>query len=135
MICGTTVIYRCASYQLSKSYTRPILRSVLAMKMGQVPTESYTEQATSHGYKGLPSDKRENAQLRRNLLVEQKGGNIRSFATCITALPQRFCFEPGYVLQVHAQSVGPLRNMFQFSSFSVAVDGNVNKPLSLESVT
>ena len=45
---------------------------------------------------------------------------------------RRFCFEPGYVLQV-----GPTSslNLFQFSSFSVAVDENVNKPLRLESVT
>ena len=46
--------------------------------------------------------------------------------------PQRLCFELGYVLQV-----GPiplLWNLIQFSSFSVAVDGNVNKLLCLESV-
>ena len=43
-----------------------ILHSALPAKMGQAPTESYTErmkrtQATSHDSKGLPSDKRENA--------------------------------------------------------------------------
>ena len=68
MIRGMTVICRHASDQQSESYTRPILHSVLAMKMAQAPTESYTErmkrtQATSHDSKGLPSDKRENAQL------------------------------------------------------------------------
>ena len=68
VIRGTTVIHRHASNQQSKTCTRPILHSALAMKMGQAPTESYTErmkhtQATRHDSKGLPSDKRENAQL------------------------------------------------------------------------
>ena len=59
---------RLASYQQSKTRTRPILHSALATKMGQAPTESYTErmkhtQATRHDSKGLPSDKRENTQL------------------------------------------------------------------------
>ena len=45
------------SYQQSKTCTRPILPSALATKMGQVPTESYTErmkhtQATRHDSKG-----------------------------------------------------------------------------------
>ena len=45
-----------------KSCTRPILCSVLATKMGQVPTESYTEcvrhtQTTSHDSKWLLNDK------------------------------------------------------------------------------
>ena len=53
------------------------MHSALATKMGQAPTESYTErmkhtQATSHDSKGLPSDKHENAQLCCNLLVERK---------------------------------------------------------------
>ena len=61
MIRGTTVIHRHASYQQSKTCTRPILYSALATKMGQAPTESYTErmkhtQATRHDSKGLPSD-------------------------------------------------------------------------------
>ena len=60
--------HRHASYQQSKTCTRPILHSALATKMAQAPTESYTErmkhtQATRHDSKGLPSDKRENAQL------------------------------------------------------------------------
>ena len=43
-------------------YTRPILHSVLATKIGQAPTESYTErmthtQATRHDSNGLTSDK------------------------------------------------------------------------------
>ena len=68
VIRGTTVIRRHASNQQSKTCTRPILHSALATKMGQAPTESYTErmkhtQATRHDSKGLPSDKRENAQL------------------------------------------------------------------------
>ena len=68
VIRGTTVMHRHASYQQSKTCTRPILHSALATKMGQAPTESYTErmkhtQATRHDSKGLPSDKRENAQL------------------------------------------------------------------------
>ena len=59
---------RHASYQQSKTCTRPILQSALATKMGQATTESYTErmkhtQAKRHDSKGLPSDKRENAQL------------------------------------------------------------------------
>ena len=62
VIRGTTVICHHASHQQSKSCRRPILHSLLAMKMGQAPTESYTErmkftQATSHDSKGLPSDK------------------------------------------------------------------------------
>ena len=61
------MICRHASDQQSESCTRPILHSALATKMGQAPTESYTErmkhtQATRHDSKGLPSDKRENAQ-------------------------------------------------------------------------
>ena len=68
VIRGTTVICRHASDQQSESCTRPILHSALATKMGQAPTESYTErmkrtQATSHDSKGLLSDKCENAQL------------------------------------------------------------------------
>ena len=64
VIRGTTVIHSHASYQQWKTCTRPILHSALARKMGQVPTESYTEcmkrtQATRHDSKGLPSDKRE----------------------------------------------------------------------------
>ena len=68
VIRGTDVIFRHASYQQSKSSMRSILHSVLATKIGQVPTESCTKhmkhtQATRHDSKGLPSDKRENAQL------------------------------------------------------------------------
>ena len=49
-------------------YETDLAFCVLPTKMGQAPTESYTErmkrtQATSHDSKGLPSDKRENAQL------------------------------------------------------------------------
>ena len=44
--------------------------------------------------------------------------------------PQQFCFELGYILQVESTT-----SLLQLSSFSVAVDGNVNKPLRLESVT
>ena len=40
---GTTVICRHASDQQSESCTRPILHSALGTKMGQAPTESYTE--------------------------------------------------------------------------------------------
>ena len=83
------------------------------MKMGQAPTESYTErmkhtQSTRHDSKGLPSDKRENAQQ-------------SSHGAKKTAL----------------FGVSPLISQLslKFSSFSVAVDGNINKPLVLESVT
>ena len=62
--------------------------------------------------------------------MERKDGTIWSFTPCITAIPQRFCFEPGDVLQV-----GPTSSLKVVSSFSVAVDGTVNKPLRLESVT
>ena len=61
--------------------------------------------------------------------MERKDGTILEFHP---AIPQRFCFEPGYVLQV-----GPTSSLkvVSVSSFSVAVDGNVNKPLHLECVT
>ena len=66
MIRGSTIIIM-SSRLIStvKSYTGPILHSVLAMNMGQAPTESYTKHlhARSHDTKRMPSDKHENAQL------------------------------------------------------------------------
>ena len=49
----------------AKWYTRPILHSVLATKIGQAPAESYTKhmkhtQATSHNSEMLQSDRCEN---------------------------------------------------------------------------
>ena len=64
--------------------------------------------------------------------MERKDGTIWSCTAYITAIPQRLSFEPGYILQAGLTS--PL-NLFQFSSFSVTVDVNVNKLLHLESVT
>ena len=89
----------------AKWYTRPILHSVLATKMGQAPAESYTKrmkhtQAKSHDPERLQSDGRENAQQWRNHLVERKDGTIWSCSAYITAIPQRLSFEPRYVLQV-----------------------------------
>ena len=94
------------------------------MKMGQLPIKSYTEhmnrtQARSHDSKGLPSDKCENAQLRHNLL------------TCIIAILQWFCFQPGYVLQVGPASTLELVVVFQLLCSCIGV----NQPLGLESVT
>ena len=56
------------THSTAKWYMRPILHSVLAMKMGQVLTESYNEcmkhtQAKSPDSKRLMSDKCENTQL------------------------------------------------------------------------
>ena len=121
----------------AKWYTRPILHSVLATKMGQAPAESYTKsmkhtQAKSHDSERLQSDRRENTQQWHNHLMERKDGTIWSCTAYITAIPQRLSFEPGYILQAGLTS--PL-NLFQFSSFSVTVDVNVNKLLHLESVT
>ena len=85
----------------------------------------------SHNYKGLLSDKRETTQQWRNHFIERKDSTIWSCATCatyITVIPQWLSFVPGYFLQVGFGS------LFQFSSFSVAMDINVNKPLCLESV-
>ena len=73
--------------------------------MGQVPAESYTKhmkhpQAKSHDSERLPRDRCENTQQLRNQLMEQKDSTIWSITTYITAIPQQFSFEPGYVLQV-----------------------------------
>jgi len=89
----------------AKWYTRPILHSVLATKMGQAPAENYTKrmkhtQAKSHDSERLPSDGHENTQQWRKLLVERKDGTIWSCTAYITAIPQWLSFEPGYVLQV-----------------------------------
>ena len=51
----------------AKGYMRPILHSVLAIKMGQAPAESYTKrmkrtQAKSHESERLQSDRRENTK-------------------------------------------------------------------------
>ena len=83
----------------AKWYMRPILHSVVATKMGQVPAESYTErmkhtQAKSHDSKRLRSDKRENTQQWCNHLMEQNG-TIWSCTAYITAIPQRLSFEHG----------------------------------------
>jgi len=64
--------------------------------------------------------------------VKRKDGTIWSFTAYITAIPQRFSFEPGYVLQVGLTS--PLE-LLRFYSFSLTVDTKVNKLLRLESVT
>ena len=89
----------------AKWYTRPILHSVLAIKMGQAPAESYTKrtkhtQAKRHDSERLKSDGCENTQQWRNHLVERKDGTIWSCTAYITAIPQWLSFEPGYVLQV-----------------------------------
>jgi len=73
MIRSTTVT--CRDYlSTAKWCMRPILRSVLGTKMGQVPAESYTEctthtKAKSHDSKRLPSDKCENTQQWHNHVV------------------------------------------------------------------
>jgi len=84
----------------AKWYTRPILRSVLATKMGQAPAESYTKrmkytQAKSHDSERLHNDRREYTQQWCNHLQERKDGTIWSFTAYITVIPQRLSFEPG----------------------------------------
>jgi len=61
---------------------RQILHSVLPLKTGQVPAESYTErmkltQGRSHVSKRLLSDKCENTQQWYNHLVEKKTALFR----------------------------------------------------------
>jgi len=42
VICGTTIIMSSRLLSTAKRYTRPILHSILATKIGQAPSESYT---------------------------------------------------------------------------------------------
>ena len=77
MIFGITIRWHLLS--AAKWCMRPIVHSMLATKIEQVPAESYTEcmkhkhtQTKSHDSKRLLSDKCENTQQWHNHLVEQK---------------------------------------------------------------
>ena len=86
----------------AKWYTRPIVHSVLATKMGQAPLSVWNilRLKAMHDSKRQQSDRPKNTQWSRNHLMERKDGTIWSCTAYITAIPQRLSFEPGYVLQV-----------------------------------
>jgi len=79
------------STAIGKWFMKPILHSLLATKIVQVPAESYTKrmkhiQAKSHG--------------------EKKALFGVAPLICTSSIPQRLSFKPGYVLQV--ELISPL---------------------------